>query len=106
MMPHEGVTEEESISLSVAWRGLSPYYLFRETVGAPTPGAARRMSEHRDRFYRLIEDPPVDCEDIAGFLWSEIRDTFMLLGDEAPDHERVLSRLRAFVSTPGRPEAG
>ncbi len=92
LMPHEGITMEESISLSIAWRGLSPYYVLMPLVDFTSTEVEEATVARPDAFFRLIPDP-ADGVSVASFLHIQVSTALDALGDTAPSRRRVLDYL-------------
>ena len=60
LFPHEGVTQEDSISLSLGWKGISTYHALLAIAECPTAGAALR-----DDCLELIPDFLDSAESVA-----------------------------------------
>ena len=92
LMPHEGITLEESISLAIAWKGLSPYYLLTAVVDFTATRVQRIVTTRPETFFRLIPDAPDDVS-VSSFLYTEITPALEALGEAAPDRRGVLQYL-------------
>ena len=102
LMPHEGITIEESISLSVGWRGLSPFGLLTSMSKEFSGNVLDRVQKHSDAFFRLMPDYRHDGEPAAvDLLLRDLMDSLRLLGSEAPDENTIRSFLETLVSYKG-----
>lgn len=73
LFPHEGITEEESISLSLGWKGISTYHALLALAERPDT-----ISTLQDRYLDLIPDflaIPTSIEHAANTLGSRFSDS-------------------------------
>lgn len=69
---HDGLTRELSVSLSVAWRGLTPFEVLRRGGEVSATIDFTATGERLRLLFSLLPDPPVGCNDVCGFLCSEV----------------------------------
>lgn len=94
LFPHEGVTVETSLSLSIAWQGISAYdvwvLLQRVSSGTLPPPVPADSG-----LFHLIADPPPGAEAVESFLSAEIARSFeRLVCSQMP----APAQIAAFVS--------
>jgi 50S ribosomal protein L16 3-hydroxylase len=98
LFPHEGITLTESISLSLAWRGLSVYQIFVEIYEMNHQCRKPMIAPIQETtLYRLLDDPPVGVE-CEMFLCSQLRKSFSTLPVElAPSEEQLRTYVKAIL---------
>jgi ribosomal protein L16 Arg81 hydroxylase len=95
LFPHEGITIAESLSLSLAWRGLSAYRVFQDLYRVHHgPGIPPLAPTESAALYRLLDDPPLDSE-AEPFLCSELVNSFQSLPEKLRPSE---GQIHDFVS--------
>lgn len=98
---HEGTTLEESISLSIAWAGLTPFRVVNAVARALDPAVRQIMQEDPAEFFRLLPDPPPGTPDPAGFLLDALAPSIERLRPHGPPYDafgrflRLLTRPKA-----------
>lgn len=96
LFPHEGITTAESISFSIAWRGLSPYSIVRNHCDQEAFERLLTLAEDRaDSVYRLLGEPD-DELDPASSIVSEV-DQAIGLESIGVDAEELVRGMRARV---------
>lgn len=91
---HEGVTLEESLSLSIGWRGLCAYHLFQDLM----PERLSGLESFPPEFFDLLPDPDPNQPETADALLSSLSASLRLLGlDARPETVKslLLSRLQS-----------
>jgi 50S ribosomal protein L16 3-hydroxylase len=76
---HEGITKHLSISLSVAWRGLSCYRMLERLLGKFDKQAMSAIRRQPKLFFRLLNDPPTDESDLAVWFCRELHECISYL---------------------------
>ncbi|HEX8053451.1 MAG TPA: cupin domain-containing protein [Thermoleophilaceae bacterium] len=88
LFPHEGRTLELSVSLSIAWRGVSVATLLDEVEALPA--AERTLTErHPDAFLRLVRDPPPGAPDACAAVMEQLDPALRALRVSATEREWV-----------------
>ena len=70
--PHEGITLEESISMSIAWRGFSPFTLIRRYYGTEVLSEMEQRAKVNMHYFDLLPDPPPELSDIPSYLVARV----------------------------------
>ena len=97
LFPHEGETILESVSLSLAWQGVSPYDIL---AGMKGPGALRNLDDQDDSaasLFTLIPDI-LPVEDTLETIHPIVMAAFATLGDTAPTEPEVKHYLASLLS--------
>lgn len=84
LMGHEGISLEESLSLSIAWRGITPFALLGATRIQFSPKGLLIIENNPESFFCLLPDPEDFNSDPADFLVDSMTEPLKLLGAEAP----------------------
>jgi 50S ribosomal protein L16 3-hydroxylase len=98
LFPHEGRTLELSVSLSVAWRGVSAAALL-ERAGAMSDGDRSIVDEHPDAFLRLIRDPPADDPDAVEGVMEQLEPALDALACTGQHRRRLRQSVAALLSS-------
>lgn len=96
LMGHEGITLTDSLSLSIAWAGLSPYRLLRALVGPLSARIEARVQAAPQAFFCLLPDPPAGAA-AAPILLESLLASFARLEEDAPPVEAVRQFVQGLV---------
>jgi 50S ribosomal protein L16 3-hydroxylase len=100
MFPHEGVTVDESVSASVAWRGFGPYSLLRRYAGAEIGDILDRTAKlDPQRFFSLLRDP--EAGDVVPDYLVQLVDAATGLQELGVEPEELKRRLRSRLESVG-----
>jgi len=96
LFPHEGVTLEQSVSLSIGWAGISVFRLLLSMFGEFPPLAMEVALNHPEAFFALLDDPPCEAPSASEAMFESIRDRLELLGRAGPSADDVRQFLGAL----------
>lgn len=93
---HEGQTIVESISLSVAWRGITPYKILTAVETRLSPKACKIIEEYPNDFFSLLPDPLKKGNEVD-FLLEAMTPQLKLLNGEAPNLSELKRVIRNLI---------
>lgn len=102
MFPHEGITLEESISFSFAWRGFSPFTLLRRYFGSEILESLESAAATNTNYFAMLPDPPLPDVSIPDFLTASVAALVDVSQELGLSLDELRSRLRWRLSSEGR----
>ena len=92
--PHEGVTTDDSVSLAIGWRGISPYEVLIALMGDLSPEQAATVDAEPGAFFQVLPEALPDPDAVVAVLG----EVFAMLGEHGPDPRAVDAFVRRLVS--------
>jgi 50S ribosomal protein L16 3-hydroxylase len=97
LMGHEGVTIDDSISLSVGWRGISIFECIAR-CSDHSPDVTAMIDAAPELFFRLLDDPSAGASDVPAHLVGAMEDALEYLGALGPGRGLLRQYFNAMVN--------